>query len=229
MPNAINTLALGTCACARFSPNVLVFFAHRPIPDHRPKKSRRRYFCAPHTNIILTPASPPRILSFHLLHLFLPLSLSPHTRANSHPRCQRQVTRPCSSSSSHLFYSRYYWDSVLSDSSSTKLKPNQQNFERGLPDLRTDSTTDNTTDDRQSKRLLSQAFSVLGRWTQGTLCSITQARTVRLRSIFRNLASQPNAPSLPPPTNAPSFTRPPQSTKKNDSQAHQPDTRRAFN
>jgi hypothetical protein len=87
-------LALGTCACACFWPLLLVLLAHTGTQNHHhQKKQRCRYFCAPHTNIILPDASPPSFL-----HLSPPSplsfpSLSPHTRANSHPRCQRQATK----------------------------------------------------------------------------------------------------------------------------------------
>lgn len=120
-------LALGTYACACFWPLLLVLLAHTGTQNHHQKKQRCRYFCAPHTNIILPDASspsffhlsPPSPLSFPSLSF---PSLSFHTRAPILTLGVRdKLQRASSSSSSHLFYSRYYWDSVLSDSSSTKL------------------------------------------------------------------------------------------------------------
>lgn len=152
------------CLCL-FWPFVLVFLAHtrtqnhHPSTNHQPKKSVAAIFVRP-TQILFS--RPPHLHpSFHLLHLFLPLS-SPHTRANSHPRCQRQATRASSSSSSPSS-TRDIIGIQFSVIFKHQNSANQQNFERGLPDLRTDGLRTKTTDHRQSKRLLSEAFSVLGR------------------------------------------------------------------
>lgn len=133
VPNAINDLALGTSACACFSPYVLV--SHHPPPTTTKKKPLPLFLFAPHkyyshTRASLQPSPFPLPFPFHLtFHLFLsPSSLSlsfSYTRAPILTLGVRDKLLKgllLSSSSHPLRYSRYYWDSVLSDSSSKTSK-----------------------------------------------------------------------------------------------------------
>lgn len=132
VPNAINDLALGTSACACISPCVLV--SHHPPPKKSPSPL---FLFAPHKYYLHARASllpPLPFPSFpsppYLSPLSFPLSsLSPsfsYTRAPILTLGVRDKLLKRAFFFLHLLnpllYSSYYWDSVLSDSSSKTSK-----------------------------------------------------------------------------------------------------------